>query len=278
MILDGTALARARAPELAVRGRRVAELRGRRPRLLLVAFADAAGGAPFVARKVRACAAAGVDVLPLLFPFGTSSPEAEHALGALLESEVVDAVFLEFPFPEGVDGEALTALVPAAADVDIMTAGRVTQYFADPDAPPPLTVSAGLVLLDGHGVDIRGRAGVVVGEGTPFSRMFREALVRRGARMHPLVSPQESGWLPVVQGAELVVAAASAPGMLRGTALSPGAIVLDAGYFNPGGRGDVDTADGIGHLGAIALVPGGIGPMTVSVLVERVIAFAERGS
>ena len=81
---------------------------------------------------------------------------------------MVDAVFLEFPFPEGVDGEALTALVPAAADVDIMTAGRVTQYFADPDAPPPLTVSAGLVLLDGHGVDIRGRAGVVVGKGTPF--------------------------------------------------------------------------------------------------------------
>ena len=66
------------------------------------------------------------------------------------------------------------------------------------------------------GVDIRGRAGVVVGEGTPFSRMFREALVRRGARMHPLVSPQESGWLPVVQGAELVVAAASAPGEIRG--------------------------------------------------------------
>lgn len=278
MILDGTALARSRAPALAERAGRVTNLLGRPPRLILVAFADASGEAPFVARKLRACSAAGVEVRPLIFPPGTTTPAAEAALGALLAADPVDAVFLEFPFPPGVDGESLTALVPAGADVDIMTPGRVAGYFADPDAPPPLTVTAGLELLDGYGVDIRGRTGLVVGGDDPFTQMFREALARRGARMRPLLSPHSPDLQRLVHGAELVVAAASVPGLLRSTSLAPGAVLIDVGYFNPGGRGDVNTTDGIAHLEAIAPVPGGIGPMTVSVLVERVIAFAEAAS
>ena len=276
MILDGLALARSRAPALAARGQRVAERLGRRPRLALVAFADRQGEAPFVARKLRACAAAGVDVVPLALPAETPSPEAEHALRTLLAREVVDAVFLEFPFPDGIDGDALTDLVPAAVDVDIMTAGRIAEYFTGSDGLPPLTVSAGLELLDGHGVDIRGRAGVVVGPDIPFTRMFSEALARRGAKMQPILPADGADLLQGVKQAALVVAAASVPGVLPSTALTPSSICIDVGYFNPGGRGDVDTAGGVGHLAAFSPVPGGIGPMTVSVLVERVIAFAEQ--
>lgn len=276
LVLDGFALAAARAPDLAARGKRVAASLGRRPRLVLVAFADGTGSAPFVARKMRACAAAGVDVLPLTLPLGASTSLAVGKLGACLAGERPDAVFLEFPFPDRVDGDALIALVPASTDVDIMTADGVGRFFADPDAPPPLTVSAGLALLDGHAVDIRGRPGVVVGDDTPFTQMFREALARRGARMLPVVSSRSPDMLRAVQEAELVVAAASVPEVMSSTALSPGTVLIDVGYFNAGGRGDVDTSGGIAHLAAIAPVPGGIGPMTVSMLVERVIAFAER--
>lgn len=278
LVLDGSALAAVRAPDLAARAERVAASLGRRPRLLLTAFADGTGTAPFVARKMRACAAAGVDVLPLILPLGTSASLATRRLGACLAEERHDAVFLEFPFPDEVDGDALTAMVPASTDVDVMTAGCVARFFADPDAPPPLTVSAGLELLDGHGVEIRGRTGVVAGDDNPFTQMFREALARRGARMLPLVSSRSPDMLRVVQEAELVVAAVSVPGVISSAALSPGAILIDAGYFNAGGRGDVDTTDGITHLAAIAPVPGGIGPMTVSMLVERVIASAEQAA
>ncbi|MEZ4411359.1 MAG: bifunctional 5,10-methylenetetrahydrofolate dehydrogenase/5,10-methenyltetrahydrofolate cyclohydrolase [Gemmatimonadales bacterium] len=278
MILDGLALARSRAPALAARGQRVAERLGRRPRLVLVAFADRQGEAAFVARKLRACAAAGVDVVPLVLPAETPSSEAEHALRTRLSREVVDAVFLEFPFPDGIDGDALTDLVPAADDVDIMTARRITEYFAAPDGLPPLTVSAGLELLDGHGVDIRGRAGVVVGPDIPFTRMFSEALARRGARMQPILPADDADLLQGVQQAALVVVAASDPGVVPSTALAAGSICIDVGYFNSGGRGDVDTSGGVAHLGAFSPVPGGIGPMTVSVLIERVIAFAEQAA
>ncbi len=275
MVLDGSALAIARAPDLAARGGRIARRLGRLPQLALVAFAGTAGGAPYVARKIRACSAAGVEVIPLILTSGISSLAAQDALGALLEREAYDGVFLEFPFPDEIDGDALIAMIPEAADVDIMGGGRIGQFFSRLDAPPPLTVSAGLELLDGYQIDIVGRSGVVVGQDIPFTRMFSEALARRGAQMLPIRPPAAPDMLRLVERAELVVAAASIPGVLRSAALAAGAIAIDVGYFNPGGHGDIDLSEGMSHLAAIAPVPGGIGPMTVSTLVERVIAFAE---
>lgn len=278
VVLDGTALARARAPGLAARSDRLARRLERRPRLALLAFADASGGAPHVRRKARACSAAGVELVPLILPGGTSSLAAQRALGAVLAGEALDGVFLEFPFPPDVDGAALAAMVPEAVDVDIMTAARIEQFFSGRDAPPPLTVSAGLELLEHHDVDIAGRVGVIVGQNDPFTRMFREALARRGAEMQPILLRDAPDLQQRVGGAELFVAAASSPGVIPAVALAPGAVAIDVGYFNPGGRGDIDTSGSIGHLAAIAPVPGGIGPMTVSMLVERVIAFAEQAT
>ncbi len=73
----------------------------------------------------------------------------------------------------------------------------------------------------------------------------------------------------------LVVVAAGRPGAVSAQAMAPGTVAIDLGYHNTGGRGDIDTTGGFDHLRAIAPVPGGIGPMTVSVLIERTIAAAE---
>ena len=94
--------------------------------------------------------------------------------------------------------------------------------------------------------------------------------------MQPILPADDAALLQGVQQAALVVVAASDPGVVPSTALAAGSICIDVGYFNSGGRGDVDTAGGVAHLGAFSPAPGGIGPMTVSVLVERVIAFAEQ--
>lgn len=241
-----------------------------------MAFADASGHAPFVGRKLRACAAAGIDVVPVLLPQGTTDRAARRSVREALAAQPLDGVFLEFPFPDDIDGEALSAMIPEAIDVDIMTEGRIARYFADRGAPPPLTVTAGLDLLDGYEVDIAGRPGLVVGPDIPFTRMFCEAFARRGASMGPVVAPDDPALRRRVQAAGVVVVAASEPDLLRSTDFEPGTVAVDVGYFNPGGRGDIECSGGISHLAAIAPVPGGIGPMTVSVLVERVIDFADR--
>lgn len=304
LILDGKGLARERAPELVARAADVTRGRGRPPRLVLVAFADPHGHTPYVARKRAACRAAGVDVAVMVRPAAQRGAGPAHALAGLLAQDPADGVFVQFPIPQHVDADALLAAVPLATDIDVMTPAAVAGYFTDPEADPPLTVSAALELLAAHDVDIEGVDAVVVGPATDFNRMFVEALARRGAWVSPPFAlpgsaPDGASGPPgpsapvelrdLLASAGLVVLSAGVPHAVPAGWLAPGTIVLDASYFNPGGRGDLDAgadatgaggeaADGIAHLRALAPVPGGLGPMTVSVLVERVIARAAEGS
>src|SRR5690606_18700673 len=118
VILDGDDLARRRAPILTRRAQDIAGRRGQAPRVALTAVADEEGSAAYSGRKLRACAAAGVEVRPLIVPFGSGTGDALAAMRRLLVEERVDAVFLEFPSPPGVDGDTLIDAIPAALDVD----------------------------------------------------------------------------------------------------------------------------------------------------------------
>lgn len=273
VFLDGRDLARRRQPDLAARATSVAGSRGRPPKVGLVAFEDGNGGPGFIPRKLLACEAAGVEAVPVLLPPTTGTKGVLDAIAALVDGRP-DALFLELPFPHAIEPEVVVAAVPEAIDIDVMTAPRIRRYF-EGEGPPPLTISAGLALLDGFKIDVAGMSGIVIAGPSPFAEMFREALARRGARMRPLVPPISA--LKEALHAQMIVAAAGQPALLDAARLPAGAVVIDAGYFNRGGIGDVDTSRSTEHLGALAPVPGGIGPMTVSMLVERVIACAERG-
>jgi methylenetetrahydrofolate dehydrogenase (NADP+)/methenyltetrahydrofolate cyclohydrolase len=277
-LLDGSSLARRRRGPIAARAQGVAEARGRAPRLLLVAFADPGpdqAAPPHVGRKLRACAELGVEVAPLILPADIRTPRAVHALHEGLAQDV-DGVFLQFPFPRTLDGDELAAAVPVTLDVDVMTPLRIATFMNGLDDLAPVTITAALTLLDAHDVTLRDCTAVVLAEQTPFSLMFRAALLRRGARVEPLLRPRDPRLEPRLADAEIIVVAAAASALVPASALPPASVVIDAGYYNPGGQGDIDTASGIEHLAAFAPVPGGIGPMTVSTLVERVVAFAER--
>lgn len=274
LILDGRLLAERRLPALRDRATRVRESRGTPPRLVLVAFAGADGRVPWVSRKVRAGAEAGVDVQLLVLPAGTGTQGAVAALERATEDLPPDGILLQLPFPSGIDLNLLVAAVPPQADVDVMRPERFDAFMAGRLDRPPATVAAVLALLEEGRVDIRGREGVVIGEEVPLTAMLGEALARRGASV--VIVPPGSGELQGrLADATLVVAAVNRIGAVRSTDLAPGAVVVDGGYFNPGGRGDVDVTAGVDHLEALAPVPGGVGPMTVSALLEGVIAAAE---
>ncbi len=273
--LDGVRVAAERLPALRARAAAVQHARGWAPRLGILAFADASGSVPHIAGKVRASAAAGVEVVVRAVPDGASIDDACRALVDLAQTDDVDGVFVQFPYPDAAWGAELERLIPAALDVDVMSPAQVRRYLNGDEPLPPVTVSAAFALLDAHGVAIAGRRGVVIAEPSDFAAMFRLAFVRRGVAMPPLIPPAsviEDGRL---REAEVVIVAAGVPGLVNAASLARGAIVIDVGYFNPGGRGDIDLSGGLAHLGAIAPVPGSIGPMTVSCLVERVILFAE---
>ena len=275
-VLDGASLARKRAPMIAQRSAAVRDRRGHAPALVIVAFSDSQGRAPHVHHKLRKCADAGVDAVVVTIPPGTHTADAVNRMHEALDGDRCDGVFVQFPFPDGIDGGAFAAAIPVALDVDIMTPVRTAQFMNGLDTLPPVTVSAGLLLLHEYDVSIADRRGVVVADENPFSLMFRAALVLEGADMGPIVAPEATDLVERVHAAELVVVAVASPGAVQSTTLSTGAVAIDAGYFNPGGRGDIDVSGGVDHLSAISPVPGGIGPMTVAALIERVVLFAER--
>lgn len=273
LILDGRAVARAREPELGRRAAAVAAVRGHPPRLALVAFNTTSDPPPFIARKLRACERVGLEAVSKILPSGISTHQARAAVETLAR-QPLDGIFLEFPFPGHIDAEELIEAVPAELDIDVMTAARTRRYLEGIRGEPPVTVEAALALLDAYAVDVTGLEGVLVAENSPFAEMFNEAFVRKGARMRSQQAPEQAR--SAVRDAELVVSAAAHPGLLRSDELAPGAVVIDAGYFNEGGHGDVDTGHGVEHLRALAPVPGAIGPMTISMLLQRVIEHAER--
>jgi methylenetetrahydrofolate dehydrogenase (NADP+) / methenyltetrahydrofolate cyclohydrolase len=277
MILDGSRLARERAPGLLRRARAVIARRGSPPRLVIVAF-GADGRAPHVSAKVRACAAAGVEAVPVVIDDRLPTPQAIATILQARADARADGIFLQFPFPDQVDEAALTAAIPPDADVDVMAPLSIRRFLELPDALPPVTVSAVLALLAAGDIAVSGLRGVIVAPESAFAHMFRTALLRAGADMAPLIDPDASDPGARVAQAELIVAAAARPGLLCSRQLPAGAVVIDAGYYNPGGRGDIDTAGGTAHLRALAPVPGGVGPMTVSCLIERTILYAEAGA
>jgi methylenetetrahydrofolate dehydrogenase (NADP+) / methenyltetrahydrofolate cyclohydrolase len=231
---------------------------------------------PHVAGKRRACSAAGVDVTVLPLDAGIDSEPASRLVADAIAGAEFDAVFVQIPLPAGIDEADLMREVPPHLDIDVMTPERVVRYLSGLDDEPPVTVTAALLLLDEHDVDIDGRRGVVVAQESDFALLFGEALRRQGARMQQLADPAISDLEVQLRDAQLVVAAAAQPGVVSTAMLAPGCVAIDAGYFNSGGRGDIDVSPGIEHLAALMPVPGGIGPMTVSVLVERVVRMAER--
>lgn len=276
LILDGRLLAERRLPALRERARRVRDLRGTPPQLLLMAFAGADGRAPWASRKVRAGTAAGVDVELLVLPADTETHAAVDALERAIEDLRPDGILLQVPFPPRIDLGGLVAAVPPEADVDVMRPERFQDFMAGRLDRPPATVAAVLALLEDGRVDIRGTKGVVIGEEEPFTAMLGEALARRGASV-VIVSPGSGELQGLLADATLVVAAVNRVGAVRAKDLAPGAVVVDGGYFNTSGRGDLDVSGGVDHLEALAPVPGGVGPMTVSMLLEGVIATAEGG-
>jgi methylenetetrahydrofolate dehydrogenase (NADP+)/methenyltetrahydrofolate cyclohydrolase len=275
-ILDGSALAARRLPGLRARVQALVAARGREPLLGILGFADASGKVPHVAPKLRAAESCGIAVELATLPPGVTLDETSFAVEALRAMPGLDGLFVQFPYPDPSWAATVEALIPSALDVDVMAPAEVERYFADPTVLPPVTVSAALALMDDARLALAGRAGVVVAEPSPFAEMFRLAFTRRGVQMSELVPPSGAHDDARVRQAALVIVAAGSPGCVDAASLAEGAIAIDVGYFNPGARGDIANATTARHLDAVVPVPGGIGPMTISALLERVILFAER--
>ena len=274
-IMDGTALADAVLARVAQRSGEYRDRTGRAPCLAVVVIGDAAGPrAQFELKRAR-CRATGIEARIVQLAPASSTTQAVGALRELSGDPTVDAVLLQLPVPPEVDWSTAFGAIAATKDVD--GAGRARNAPVGPGAVGVPTCSAAgiLRLLDHYGVDPEGRPAVVIGDDPLLARPVADLLTGRRASV-TIAGSDDRDLAAIVRTGDIVVAGARRPGQVRGSWLKPGSVVVDAGY-GQGPSGDVRRDEALEVVSLLAPVPGGVGPMTIAVLLERTVDMAERG-
>ena len=271
-ILDGKALGAKLRAGLATR---IAGLPFK-PGLRVVRVGEDPASGVYVRNKDRAAAEAGFDSATIHFPESTTEADLLAEIARLNADPAVDGILVQLPLPAHIRAEAAIAAVDPAKDVDgfhPLNAGRLAA--GDPSLVP-CTPRGVMHLLAESGVALRGARALVLGRSQIVGRPMAQLLL--GADCTVTIAHSRTRDLPAeCRRAEILIAAAGRPEMVRGDWIAPGAVVIDVGINRlPDGKlvGDVAYAEAVGHAGAITPVPGGVGPMTIACLLENTLEAA----
>jgi methylenetetrahydrofolate dehydrogenase (NADP+)/methenyltetrahydrofolate cyclohydrolase len=277
-ILDGKATAAEIKAELTVR---VAVLRdaGQIPGLATVLVGDDPGSRAYVAGKHRDCAEVGIASLRRDLPADTPQTQLEKVVDELNADPACTGYIIQLPLPRGLDAGPLLERMDPAKDADGLHPVNLGRLVLGQPAPLPCTPAGIVVLLRRYGIELGGAEVVLVGRGLTVGRSLGLLLTRRTENATVTLCHTGTRDLAAhVRRADIVVAAAGAPGLITAEMVRPGAAVLDVGISrtDDGLVGDVEPAvqEVAGYLSPN---PGGVGPMTRAMLLSNIVDAAERG-
>ncbi|HEY2259206.1 MAG TPA: bifunctional methylenetetrahydrofolate dehydrogenase/methenyltetrahydrofolate cyclohydrolase FolD [Solirubrobacteraceae bacterium] len=274
-LIDGKAIAQA------VRGEVGQEIEawcaggGRRPGLATVLVGDDPGSAIYVANKQRACAEVGIEGFAHDLPAESSQDQVEALLRELNGDPRVSGILLQLPTPPHIDGGHLTTLIDPAKDVDGLTPVSAGLLAKGLPGLRPCTPSGVIELLRRYDVPLEGAEAVVVGRSDLVGKPVGALLLAENATVTTCHSRTRD--LPeVCRRADVLVAAVGRPEMVKGSWVRPGATVIDVGInrTDQGLVGDVEFASAAEAAGLITPVPGGVGPMTIAMLLRNTLEAA----
>lgn len=282
--IDGKAFAEALRAKIAAAAGEFALSAGRRPGLAVVLVGEDAASQVYVGAKGRACEEAGIASFEHRLPATTSGAELLTLVERLNRDPEVDGILVQLPLPAGIDEQAVIAAIDPDKDVDgfhVINAGRLSVGQA---GFVPCTPLGCLMLLQDHLGDLSGLEAVVIGRSNIVGKPMAQLLTDANATV--TIAHSRTRDLPaVVRRADIVVAAVGRPEMVRADWIKPGATVIDVGINRLApeegkakGRlvGDVAYAEALDVAGAITPVPGGVGPMTIAVLLRNTLVAAHR--
>jgi methylenetetrahydrofolate dehydrogenase (NADP+)/methenyltetrahydrofolate cyclohydrolase len=242
------------------------------PGLAIILIGDDPGSHTYVGLKEKACQAAGIHFEKYLFPITVNQEAILQLIGRLNTRADIHGILIQFPVPLHLDANRLVAAIDPRKDVDGFHPKNIE---ALKQGKPIITpgLAAGIVLcIESTGVPLTGKKAIICANSPTFAEPLHYLLSQRGASV--VIEYAETGATPqATTQADIVIAAVGKPNFLTAAMVKSGAIIIDVGYNRLGAKvvGDVDFASVSRKASYITPVPGGIGPITVAMLLKNVV-------
>ncbi|WP_411152466.1 bifunctional methylenetetrahydrofolate dehydrogenase/methenyltetrahydrofolate cyclohydrolase FolD [Streptomyces sp. A30] len=275
-VIDGKAVARQVRADVAAGVARLVEDGAAPPGLATVLIGDDPASEVYVRNKRRACVAVSMKDLHRHLPADVTQREAAALIDELAADPQVSGILLQLPVPGHLDADALIASIPASKDVDGLTTASAGALAQGRPGLRPCTPSGVIRLLDEYDVPLAGAEAVVVGRSVLVGRPMAQLLLARDATVTMCHSRTKDLAL-ACRRADVLVVAAGVPGIIGPEAVKPGAAVIDVGIHRGehGLHGDVRYDQVTEVAGLVTPVPGGVGPMTIAMLMANALQAAD---
>jgi methylenetetrahydrofolate dehydrogenase (NADP+) / methenyltetrahydrofolate cyclohydrolase len=271
-IIDGKAVARDVRAQVAVDAAALAERTGHRAGLVTILVGEDPASEVYVRNKIAACREAGMESFHEPMPATSTQREVLEMVDRMNTDDRVDGILVQSPLPAGLNFKEVLERIDPVKDVDGFHPLNVGRLVANQPGMVACTPKGVMELLDRTGVEIEGANAVVVGRSDIVGKPVALLLLHRSATV--TVCHSRTRDLPAVtREADILIAAVGRPEMITGDMVKPGATVIDVGVnrTDDGLRGDVHFASASEVAGAITPVPGGVGPMTIAMLLRNTV-------
>lgn len=276
-IIDGKQTAAEVRAQLRVRAAAFEEKYGRKVGLAVVLIGEDPASQVYVRNKIKGCEDAGIRSFAHYLPADVTQAQAEELVRALASDEAVHGILVQLPLPKHLDAERILACIPAAKDVDGFSAENIGRLALNEEGTVACTPLGVMELLRRYQVETRGKRAVIIGRSNIVGRPMALLLLNADATVTVCHSRTVNLAEECVR-ADILVAAIGKPNFITADMVKEGAVVIDVGINRVDGKliGDVDFAAVSQKASLITPVPGGVGPMTIAMLLQNAISCAER--
>lgn len=241
------------------------------PGLAVVVVGDDPASHIYVGLKEKAAQSIGMKFERHTFPVAAKTDEIREKLGALNEDPAINGIIVQLPLPSHIDESRVVERILPEKDADGFHEATLRRYFTDEREAQPVFPRAIAHLIQSVGEDFKGKKAVAIVNSELFGRVMDKALTDLGLKTSSILRQHLLAKETELREAKVVVVACGEPGLIRGENLSPGTIVIDGGITRREDKvlGDVDLESTFHLDGWITPVPGGVGPLTVAMLLSR---------
>lgn len=273
-VIDGKAYAREEEAEIRALVQDIIAKTGKTPVLATILVGNNPASVTYVRMKGNACARVGMLSRKVELPESTTTQELLEVINRLNRDPEVCGILLQHPVPAHIDERACFDAISLEKDVDGVTTAGFGRAAMGLDAFCSATPLAIVSLLKRYNIPLEGKEAVVIGRSPILGKPVAALLLNENATV--TIAHSKTRNLPdIVRRADIVVAAVGKPLFVKEAWIKEGAVLMDAGY-NAGNVGDIDLEACIPHCSAYTPVPGGVGPVTIAMLMKQTAAAAQK--